>query len=75
MMWIRNAFLDHRRAHGKLVVHGHTITDAVDFQPNRINIDTGAFMSGRLSCVVLEGTRYDLIDSVSGMTGSGGEGA
>ncbi len=71
MMWIRNAFLDHRRAHEKLVVHGHTITDAVDFQPNRINIDTGAFMSERLSCVVLEGTRYDLIDSVSGMKGSG----
>ncbi len=52
---IRKPFLDSRLAHGVIVVHGHTPVAEVDVQPNRINIDTGAYMSGRLSCLVIEG--------------------
>jgi serine/threonine protein phosphatase 1 len=38
------------------VVHGHTITDAPVIRANRIGIDTGAFASNRLTCLVLEGS-------------------
>lgn len=55
LRWIRSDFLDYRGDHGLMVVHGHTITDDVDEQPNRIGIDTGAFVTGRLTAVGLEG--------------------
>lgn len=55
LRWIRDEFLDCWDDHGKLIVHGHSITDDVEVRPNRIGIDTGAFDSGRLSAVGLEG--------------------
>lgn len=55
LRWIRSEFLDFRGDHGAVVVHGHTITDAVEERPNRIGIDTGAFASGRLTALGLEG--------------------
>ena len=58
LRWIREEFLDDRRDHGVVVVHGHTPADAPEVRRNRINIDTGAFFSGRLTCVVLEETAY-----------------
>ena len=57
LMWIRDEFLEHRESFGKMVVHGHSITDEVDLRPNRIGIDTGAFASGRLTAIGLEGDR------------------
>ena len=56
LRWIRTSFLDYRRPHPKIIVHGHTITDEVDRRPNRIGVDTGAYASGRLSAIGLEGT-------------------
>ena len=38
------------------MVHGHTIRDEVEERPNRIGIDTGAYASGRLTAIGLEGT-------------------
>ena len=55
LCWIRDDFLDHRDSFGKMVVHGHSITDDVDLRANRIGIDTGAFASGRLTAIGLEG--------------------
>jgi len=55
LRWIREDFLHSGANHGKMVVHGHTITDDVDLRPNRIGIDTGAYSSGRLTAVGLEG--------------------
>lgn len=55
LCWIRDDFLDHRESFGKMVVHGHSITDGIDERPNRIGIDTGAFASGRLTAIGLEG--------------------
>lgn len=55
MMWIRGDFLDHACPFGKIVVHGHSPVSAPDVRTNRINIDTGAFASGRLTCLILEG--------------------
>ncbi len=56
LLWIREPFL--RRDHGLpyTVVHGHTFRK--DFQvarlPHRIGIDTGAFLSGRLTALRLD---------------------
>ena len=54
LLWIRDEFLKSDVDFGKIVVHGHTPTLEPQVQPNRINIDTGAFATGRLTCVVLE---------------------
>ena len=56
LRWIREPFLSHEGCHGCVVVHGHTITEDADVRGNRIGIDTGAFMSGRLTALGLEGT-------------------
>jgi serine/threonine protein phosphatase 1 len=54
ILWIRDEFLDSDADHGVCVVHGHTITDQPEVRPNRIGIDTGAFTTGRLTCLALE---------------------
>ncbi|MDH6263513.1 serine/threonine protein phosphatase 1 [Bradyrhizobium sp. BR13661] len=63
LLWIRDEFLRSNRDFGKIVVHGHTPTVCVDVQPNRINIDTGAYSSGRLTCLVLEHDQISIIDT------------
>ena len=55
LLWIRHEFLDSTADHGARVVHGHTPAEYVEVRPNRINVDTGAYATGRLSCAVLEG--------------------
>ena len=57
LRWIREPFLSSGARHGEVIVHGHTITDAPALRPNRIGIDTGAYASGRLTALVLEGPR------------------
>lgn len=54
LLWIRDEFLDSKADFGKIVVHGHTPSEEPELLPNRINVDTGAFMTGRLTCAVLE---------------------
>jgi len=66
LRWIRDPFLDHTVSHGRFVVHGHTITDQVDERTNRIGIDTGAYRSGRLTALGLEGGDRWIIDTVDG---------
>jgi serine/threonine protein phosphatase 1 len=61
LLWIRDEFLDSDRDFGKVVVHGHSITLDPEFRPNRIGIDTGAYRSGQLTCLVLEGTERALL--------------
>lgn len=55
MLWIRDEFLQHASPFEKFVVHGHTPVNAPDIRSNRANIDTGAFATGRLSCLAIEG--------------------
>lgn len=55
LRWIRDPFLDHRKPLAKMVVHGHTISDELDVQPHRIGVDTGAYTTGRLTALGLEG--------------------
>jgi serine/threonine protein phosphatase 1 len=57
LLWIREEFLRAPPAlPGRVVVHGHTICDLPQDLGHRIDIDTGAFVSGRLTCLVLRGT-------------------
>ena len=51
---IRDPFLSSEAEHGKLVVHGHTPSVDPEIRPNRIGIDTAAYATGRLTCLVLE---------------------
>jgi serine/threonine protein phosphatase 1 len=51
---IREPFLSSDVEHGKTVVHGHTPSVAPEIRPNRIGIDTGAYATDRLTCLVLE---------------------
>ena len=54
LLWIRQEFLFCEEDFGKIVVHGHTPVQQPEIRSNRINIDTGAYATGRLSCLVLE---------------------
>ena len=57
LLWIRDEFLMSDYDFGKTIVHGHTPHRRPENQPRRINVDTGAFRWGVLTCVALDGTR------------------
>jgi serine/threonine protein phosphatase 1 len=61
LIWIREPFLSSAADFGVKVVHGHTIVPQVEHHPNRIAVDTGAFRTGRLSCLLLEGDEVALL--------------
>jgi serine/threonine protein phosphatase 1 len=63
VLWIRDAFLSSEENFGVIVVHGHTIAPFPEIRPNRIGIDTGAFHTGRLTCVVLQDTEIDFLQT------------
>lgn len=61
LRWIREPFLSHASPHCRMIVHGHTILPDIDYQPNRIGLDTGAYASGKLTAIGLENdTRWAL---------------
>jgi serine/threonine protein phosphatase 1 len=64
LLWIRNEFLSSPYDFGKIIVHGHTPTLNIEVRPNRINIDTGAFATGRLTCLVIEDSALSIIDTL-----------
>ncbi len=57
LMWVRHKFLSSERDHGAVVVHGHTPVAAPEIRRNRINCDTGAWATNRLTAAVLENGR------------------
>ena len=61
LLSIRDDFLLHEGAYEKVVVHGHTPVVRPDIRANRINIDTGAYATGRLTCLILESDRMSFI--------------
>lgn len=63
LLWIRDDFLDAGSSFGKIVVHGHTPREEVVFRSNRIGVDTGAYMTGKLTALVLEGTGRRLLQT------------
>jgi serine/threonine protein phosphatase 1 len=54
LLWIREEFLTWEQPFENVIVHGHTPVRYPDFRLNRINIDTGAFATGRLTCIAIE---------------------
>jgi serine/threonine protein phosphatase 1 len=69
LRWIREPFLSHAGWHGAVVVHGHTISEEPQVRDNRIGIDTGAYASGTLTALGLEGERRWLISARVGENG------
>jgi serine/threonine protein phosphatase 1 len=57
LLWIRDDFLTSPADFGKLVVHGHTVTMMPEDRQNRVGIDTGAWKTGCLTALGLEGSR------------------
>lgn len=71
LLWIREPFLSWRGEAGKIIVHGHTVNEEPVIRPNRIGIDTGAYLSGRLTCLVLEADEYRFITAGAPMPETG----
>lgn len=65
LRWIRGEFIEGPETRNFAVVHGHTILESPHVSPLRISLDTGAYSSGLLSAIGLEGTARWLI-SVQG---------
>ncbi len=63
LRWIRLPFLSDESDHGWVVVHGHTITPEVDIRENRIGLDTGAYVTGVLTALGIEGEQRWLIQT------------
>ena len=61
LIWIRDGFLNSEADFGFKVAHGHTIVPSVEHRANRIAIDTGAFRTGVLTCLLLEGEETALL--------------
>ena len=63
LRWIREPFLRDASDHGFVVVHGHTISSEVEERPNRIGIDTGAYATGILTALAIDGGKRRFIDT------------
>ena len=61
LLWIRQEFLLCEEDFSKIIVHGHTPVPQPDIRPNRINIDTGAYATGNLTCLMLEDDKMRVI--------------
>ena len=68
LRWIREPFLLDDTDHGFVVVHGHTIRPEVEARPNRIGIDTGAYRTGVLTALAIEGHDSWLLDTRGAQT-------
>ena len=61
LMWIRDEFLNGRSSFDVMVVHGHTPVDAPHMDHRRINVDTGAYFTGRLTAAKLSASSVEFI--------------
>lgn len=69
LRWIRDPFLACEDPHGFVVVHGHTISEAVEIRCNRIGVDTGAYRTGVLTALGLEGNQHWILQTGSDRSG------
>ncbi|WP_267388031.1 metallophosphoesterase family protein [Sphingomonas sp. GC_Shp_3] len=63
LRWIRSPFLESNADHGRIIVHGHTVSEEPEIRANRIGIDTGAVYSDRLTVLGIDRTRRWLFES------------
>lgn len=57
LLWIREEFLRSEEQFGKYIVHGHTPVRSAELLTNRVNIDTGAYATGNLTLMSIQGSR------------------
>jgi serine/threonine protein phosphatase 1 len=65
LAWIRDDFLRSSGDFGAIVVHGHSPVTSVDFLRNRINIDTGAYMTNRLSVLRIDAAGATVLEATA----------
>ncbi len=73
LMWVRGVFLDSVEDFGVVVVHGHTPNPfGPEVRPNRIGVDTEAWATGRLTCLVLDGAEKGVLrpDGLGALSGA-----
>lgn len=63
MLWIRSEFLESRKRFEKIIVHGHSIHWEPAVTHRHISVDTGAYVTGRLTAVVLEETKVRFLNT------------
>jgi len=63
LRWIREEFLLSSAEFGKVVVHGHTIAEEPQLRANRIGIDTGAYRTGVLTALRLDGDEQRIMQT------------
>jgi serine/threonine protein phosphatase 1 len=61
LLGIREEFVKYKKPFDKKVIFGHTIFDKAINQSNKIGVDSGAYLFGRLSCVVLDDYEVNFI--------------
>ena len=60
-MWIRDEFLNAKDKEDLFIVHGHTPVNAPYSDHRRVNVDTGAYFTGRLTAVKIEGDKMSFL--------------
>jgi len=63
LIWIRGEFLRHEGLFEKVIVHGHTPCSRPEVLANRVNVDTKAFDTGRLTALVVDGSEKRLLSA------------
>ncbi len=64
MMWIRDEFLFSDLRLDKVIVHGHSPSERPVLRTNHIGVDTGAYATGCLTAVVLEGQECTFLSTI-----------
>lgn len=65
LVWIRQAFHHAGELHPKVIVHGHTPNAEPEILANRVNVDTAAWQTGRLTALVVEGVEKRILQAVT----------
>lgn len=63
LLWIRDTFLNDKSEFEQVVVHGHTPIPAPHRDHRRIGVDTGAYLSGKLTAARLDGVSVEFIST------------
>jgi serine/threonine protein phosphatase 1 len=64
LLWIRGSFLEDKKRFDKVIVHGHSVGEEVQADHRRIGVDTGAYATGALTAVKLEGQGQFLLQTI-----------
>lgn len=62
LLWIREGFADRDVKFERIIVHGHTPVEQPYLGKYRINLDTGAYLTQRLSCLVLQSNERRILE-------------